>query len=697
MALWDNYDNITFQVVANSAGQFSVWPTTRPRPHGWVAMDFSGPQRACFEEIDRRLTGPSHQDFRPLTSQADHANTGETALKPADGASALLGRARPVPDTSITSLIRTAGLPSDLLAATCGSEKVTRGSLFDASGSWARILTAAGCGRNVPVALLVPRGLDALTTILAILEAGGAYVPISCGDHPDRIRAILEDSGVPIVVTSDDLSETLGGPNGVLSSADVILTVSSLRSTARQLAAPPQAQPRPSSGEDLAYIFYTSGTTGEPKGVEGTHGQLVNHALWCREALANGPGEVTFLSASLFFLGSLTTIFTPLLAGWPIVVVPEGASTDELLELSRSVEGGLLKLTPTHIRMLMARGVPEGGLARQLMVGSEPLTFSRELKAWMEADQARVVVNHYGLTETHGCLCHWLSGSEDVGTRIPAGTPVDNAEVYIVDRDGELADTGEVGELLVGGPSVGRGYRRRPGLTAQRWIPNPWGTNGARLLRTGDLARLGPDGAVTVLGRVDRQVKIRGHRVEPSAVEEALTALPAVREALVLPRIEGGTVTLDAFLLSDAGAAVDVASVKDALANFPPPWVPTRMAILPEFPVTANGKIDTRALPVPQPLNSLASAAESSRWSKMDRVVASAFCEVLKIDEIGLSDDFYHLGGDSLASVEVAAHVGRELGRDVPAPSAAAATVRAYAREVSSLAGTRDVPTGQAT
>lgn len=693
MSLWGNYDNVTFQVVANSAGQLSVWPATRPRPHGWVAIGFSGSQRECLDVIDRGPAGTSSDHSQVLAGEAGLAVGALTGpVQPAADAAALFGRTRPLPGTSITSLIRAQELPSERLAAMCGSERLTRGDLFGTSGSWARTLAGAGCGRDVPVALLLPRGLGALTAIVAVLEAGGACVPVSCDDHPERIEAILSDCDVPIVLTTDDLSEKFGGP---LSSVGTVLTLSGLRSRGQY----PAAQPRSASGQDVAYIFYTSGTTGEPKGVEGTHAQLVNHALWCREALAHDPDEVTFLSASLFFLGSLTTIFTPLFAGWPIVVLPDGASTDALLDLSRTAKGGLLKLTPTHIRMMMARGVPDSGLARQLMVGSEPLTFSRELKTWMQTDATRVVVNHYGLTETHGCLCHWLTGREEPGSRIPAGVPVDNVEVYIVDRDGELVGTDEVGELLVGGASIGRGYRGKPALTAQRWIPNPWGMNGARLLRTGDLARMGADGIVTVLGRADRQVKIRGHRVEPSAVEEALTALPDVKEALVLPRADGDKVTLDAFLLSDGAAPVDPASIRDVLAKLPPEWTPARMAVLSQFPVNSHGKIDVQALPVPQPLARVGSGSESGRWRTMDLVVAAAFCKVLTIDEIGLCDSFFDLGGDSLASVDVAARVGRELGRKVPGPSAGAATVRAYAQKLSSLApvATRDAHAGQAT
>jgi hypothetical protein len=227
-------------------------------------------------------------------------------------------------------------------------------------------------------------------------------------------------------------------------------------------------------------------------------------------------------------------------------------------------------------------------------------------------------------------------------------------------------------------------------MTAERWIPHPWRGGGARLLRTGDLARLEPDGVVTVLGRADRQVKIRGHRVEPAAVEEALRGLPDVAEALVLPRVDDGKVSLDAYLLRDGAAEVDLTSVRDALAaTFPPQWIPGRMAVLSEFPVNANGKVDTRALPEPRPVYETGGAQPGTdRWSRIDRVVADAFCEVLKIDDIGLSDSFYDLGGDSLASVEVAARVGRVLGRDVPAPGADAATVRAYARKIGTQQGT---------
>ncbi|MFD0258182.1 amino acid adenylation domain-containing protein [Kitasatospora indigofera] len=681
MALWDNYDDVDFQVVANAAGQYSVWPSTRPCPPGWSDAGFAGPRQACLDEIDE-IDGIDGIDRRgqgrPGAAERPPVAAAGTGPRPApeEGRSALYGPHRAVPDVPVTELIRARELPADLVAAVCGEQRLTRGELFDTAAGWARVLTEEGCGREVPVGLLLPRGLDALTAIFAVLEAGGGYVPLSCDDPPARTEAVLRDCGARTVVTTDELAATLGPRAGR------VLTLSELRAR----AAGSTARPRPAAGDDLAYVFYTSGTTGRPKGVEGTHRQLVNYALWCGPAFEHRPGEVTFLSASLFFLGSLTTIFTPLLEGRPIVVAPDGVTTDELLELTRGSAGGLLKITPTHLRMMTARGVPQDGPARQLMVGSEPLTFTPEIRAWLGGDRSRVMVNHYGLTETHGCFCHWLTGDEETGGRIPVGTPIDNVEAYLVDRDGELVGIGEVGELLVGGPSLGRGYRHRPALTAERWIPHPWGADGARLLRTGDLARLGADGVVTVLGRADRQVKIRGHRVEPAAVEEALRGLPGVGEALVLPRSADGTTALDAFVLraAGAGAGPDPVALREALETaFPPQWIPARMAVLDEFPVNANGKVDIAALPVPRPpVPVTAAGGPAERWSRLDRIVAEAFCDVLEVDDIGLADGFYDLGGDSLTSVRVAALVGRALGRDVPAPSADAATVRGYARRI---------------
>ena len=590
------------------------------------------------------------------------------------GRAALRGAARDVPDVSIITLIRRQDLPAEITAIRDEAGEVTRGELLRTSLAWARVLRDDGCVKGSPVVLALPRSADALIAILAILEAGGAYVPLPPDASRQRVKSVLGDCLPQVAITTPELAD--------LFRHDVrsVLTVGDLQRRADQ---PMESSSGTSSG-DLAYIFYTSGTTGEPKGVEGTHAQLVNYALWCRDTFPHRPGEVTFLTSALYFLGSLTTIFTPLLAGWPIVVAPEGATTDSVLELTRSARGGLLKLTPTHVRMMMARGVPPAGLARQLMIGSEPLSFTPELRQWLDGDPDRIAVNHYGLTETHGCLCYRITGDEGTGSRIPVGAAIDNVQAYIVDRHCELVAVGDVGELLVAGPSIGRGYHRRPPLTAARWIPHPWGSPGERLLRTGDLARLEPGGVITLIGRADRQVKIRGHRVEPSAIEELLRGISHVREALILPRQTDGEVVLVGYLLREGDAEIDPLAVCHELeASLPSEWIPSRIAVLDEFPVTGHGKIDAAALPLPPPVRrSPKVPGPPARWTPTELIVGTTYCQLLGVDRVGLDDDFFALSGSSLAAVEAAACIGKLLGHEVPTPSPTAASVHEYARQI---------------
>ncbi|HEY1618253.1 MAG TPA: non-ribosomal peptide synthetase, partial [Streptosporangiaceae bacterium] len=404
----------------------------------------------------------------------------------------------------------------------------------------------------------------------------------------------------------------------------------------------------------------------------------------------------------------------------------------DLLDLVARVRVGLLKLTPTHLRMMQARGAAGRCAARHFMIGSEPLVMTGELARWMAGHPAVAShVNHYGLTEMHGCFCHWFGADAQPGCAVPIGLPIDNVRVRIADEAGVGVPPGEPGELLVAGDSIGRGYRGRPALTAQRWIADAAGPPGARILRTGDLARVRPDKMTEIIGRADRQVKVRGHRVEPAAVEHALRALPGIAEALVLPRRDDGVTTLAAYLIPVAGVTLDTAAVRAALTErLPEPSVPGRMAVLAEFPVNANGKIDTAALPAAGPVGQTqadrtpaghapadrapadrapadrvpadrvpASRAQprssscprdggaGTHWTRYDEVVAAAFAASLGVAGVGLHDDFFDLGGDSLAAVNVAVAIGRTLGGEVPVPAADCGTVHAYAAMVAAALG----------
>ena len=667
MTLWDGYENVPFLAVRNPAGQFSLWPTSRPTPAGWEPVGEPAPRAEVLARIEEVWV-----DGRP-------AGTGAPSTFDAPGGGSLLvGPAVPRPAASVVLLAEQAPLPGDRAAMRCGAVELTRAEMFATARAWASALAGTGaCGRERPVAVLVPRGTDAMLAILAVLYTGSAYVPLACDDAPQRRAAILADTGDPLVVAADEMLPALADHTGP------VITISALRERGAEPIGDVGVAP-----DDLAFVIYTSGTTGRPKGVEGTHRQLTNYALWCRETFPHAEGERTTLHAPLAFLGSLTTMFTPLLAGWPIEIAPEGATVDDVLALATRVPTGLLKLTPTHVRMLLARGAADQRLGRHFMIGSEPLVLTPELADWMRRVPEATFCNHYGLTETHGCFWHPFGPDAPLGSGVPIGLPIDNVRAHVVDEHGDDVPPGQTGELLVAGESIGRGYRNSPALTAERWVPDRHGAPGARILRTGDLARLRSDGVVEVLGRADRMVKVRGHRVEPAAVEYALRARPEVLEALVLPRVHDGATTLAAYVVGRGPDGVDVAAIHQELAAvLPAPSVPSRYAVLTEFPMTPNGKIDAAALPEPQaPARSAGGAGSSDdggsadsdggRWTRMELLVADAYAENLGVEAVGLHDDFFALGGDSLSAVGVAMVLGERLDAKVPVPALGNGTVR---------------------
>lgn len=675
MPLWDGYDGAGFVVVRNLAGQYSIWPAAQGLPDGWETVAGPADKAECLKQIETMWTGT-----RPV-GQGSSSWSVVAAPKPVDAVSVTHGRVEEIPELPVHLLAeQNAAVPGSSIALRCGGERVSRDELFALARDWAQVLVEEGCGRDVPVALLMPRGIPAITLILATLFAGGAYVPLSVDDPHERLLATLDDCGQPLTVAADDSVHSLDGYPGR------VITASELRVRAEKASGDTAAPPLPSPHlDDLAFVIYTSGTTGRPKGVEGTHRQLANYAQWCRAEFPHGPDERTVLHAPLAFLGSLTNIFTPLLAGWPIDVAPEGATVDDVLKIA-GPQTGLLKLTPTHIRMMLARGAVSRRLARHFMIGSEPLVMTHGLAEWVAALPDSTFVNHYGLTETHGAFCHHFGTEVPVGDTVPIGTPVANVRARIVDEYGAVVPTGEVGELLIAGTSIGRGYRNRPALTAERWIPDAEGPAGTRVLRTGDLARMRADGVIQLVGRADRQIKIRGHRVEPGSVESALRAMPGVADALVVPRTYGDTTALVAYLVRAADSSLDAHEIHRGLAErLPAPSVPSRIAVLDAFPVNANGKLDVSALPEAPPVAAAREAVSSAgeRWTRHALVVADAFAAALDAESLELDDDFFDLGGDSMAAVEVAMTVGERFGcEDVPVPTRNSATVRAYSEVV---------------
>jgi amino acid adenylation domain-containing protein len=532
-----------------------------------------------------------------------------------------------------------------------------------AANRLANHLRARGAGPETRVAVCLERGAELAVAILAILKAGGAYVPLDPA-HPAHRRAyVLDDSGATLLVAR---STILSGPgehavDAVWLDGDVDAIVSSSAD-----------RPVPAAGPgNLAYVIYTSGSTGRAKGVGVEHGQICNYVRAMEERLEL-PAGATYgmVSTPAADLGH-TVLFAALATGGCLHLVSAARAADPggLAAYFRANPVDALKVVPSHLSALLTA---EDGAAvlprRTLVLGGEA---SR--RAWVDEVRARApgctVVNHYGPTETTvGALTHRVDeadGDEDgdaEGT-VPLGLPIANARAYVLDGGMRPLPSGVPGELFIGGAGVARGYLGRPGMTAERFLPDPhFPAPGARMYATGDRVRRLEGGALEFLGRTDFQVKIRGYRVEPGEVEDALRAHPAVRDAVVAARGEGAETRLVAWVTPAAGAEISVDALREhARARLPEAMVPSAWVVMDALPLTSNGKVDRRALPAPA-AEAPASAGTVAPRTPREEVLAGIWAEVLGLPRVGVHDGFFDLGGHSLLAMRVASRVQRALG-----------------------------------
>ncbi|MBB5867587.1 amino acid adenylation domain-containing protein [Allocatelliglobosispora scoriae] len=639
-------------VVVNGEDQYSLWPADRDRPDGWSSTGAEGGLDECLAYVAEHWT-----DLRPRSLRSPRATAAapvdETAAAVDPATARALGPRVAIDEQPVQVLVeRACTADPDRIAVRCGDDTVTAGELISRVREWSRVLRGHGAAAETPVAVLLPRSVDAVTAILAVLHSGSAYLPMSFLEPPDRLARILADAGEPVVIASATTAGLLPGYGG----------------TVLDIAHPPAPESDADDGDpdcgidNLAFIMYTSGTSGTPKGVLGTHRQLVNYVRWCAAEFPFTDKERAVLHAPLHFVGSVMTLFTALIAGWELVVAPEPVPFDALIELTAQAPCGFLKLTPSHVRAMTALGGVDD-IARQVMIGSEPLYLTPEFDRWISASPASGFGNHYGMSETVGATWWWIGADRTVGERLPVGAPIRNAEVYVLGPDGQPLGFGEAGEIHLGGSVIGRGYHGQPVLTAQRWVPHPWGPPGARLLRTGDLGSMRPDGVLDVLGRADRQVKIRGQRVEPPAVEDALRRCPGIAEAVVVAEPDGHEVQLVAYLRPEGEDLPTEAELRRHAASLlPEASIPARMLYLAAYPLTPNGKVDTRRLAQAQTIRPALTTAFTEPTGPVEIAVAAVVADVLKTDRLGALDDFFELGGDSMQVVEVVTRLDEELG-----------------------------------
>ena len=538
----------------------------------------------------------------------------------------------------------------DAPALTFAGVTLTYAQLDERANRLAWMLRERGVGPQVRVGLALPRSLEMVIGLLAILKAGGAYVPLDPEYPLDRLHYMIEDSGIGLLLSDAALFEALG---------ELPATVACwcLEDDSPVLANyPAEALPFVSLAQHQAYLIYTSGSTGKPKGVVVSHGEIAMHCQAVIERFDMRPDDCELHFYSINFDAATERLLVPLLCGARVVLRAQGQwDAEEICALIRTHRINVLGFTPSYGSQLaqwlatQQQTLP----VRMCITGGEALT-GEHLQRIRAAFTPQLFFNAYGPTETVVMPLASLAPEqlEEGAGSVPIGSIVGARVAYILDADLALVPQGASGELYIGGAGLAQGYHLRPGMTAERFVADPFAAKGGRLYRTGDLVRQRADGLVEYLGRIDHQVKIRGFRIELGEIETRLLEHEAVREAVVLALDAPSGKQLVAYLVSDA----EHVALRDALkahlkAQLPDYMVPAHLIVLQSMPLTANGKLDRRALPEPDPeANRQAYVAPRS---ELEHSLAAIWCAVLNVEQVGLDDNFFELGGDSILSIQV--------------------------------------------
>jgi amino acid adenylation domain-containing protein len=578
----------------------------------------------------------------------------------------------------------------DRPALVCGDIRMTYAELNARANQIAHFLRGCGVGRNAPVGLAVERSADMIVALLGVLKAGGAYVPLH-HEHPKaRLAHQLRETGARVLLTHENLLSHLP------EFSERILCLDRDRA---QLESQPGTNPAAVGGpDDLVYVIYTSGSTGVPKGVAVRHRNLVNYAHFIRSKLGADAGHgMHFATVSTITadLGN-TCVFPALISGGCLHVIGYDTAMDGAA-FGRYVAANpidVLKITPSHLQAVLGAADEKSLLPRRyLILGGEATscTFARRL---LQAGKC-AVVNHYGPTETTvGSLTYDVPAEGPpacASGTLPVGRPIANTEVYILDAHRRPVPQGVVGELYIGGAGLAVGYLNQPEQTAERFVPHPFSTDPqARLYRTGDLARHLADGAVEFLGRADHQVKIRGFRVELAEIEAVLGRHAAVRQAVVVAREEpSGDKKLVAYVVPAVGAKATAEVLRGhLLEQLPEYMVPGTFVVRDSLPLTANGKIDRRALPDPEQEAAGRQRAYVAPGNPVEEQLAKIWGDVLGVERVGIEDNFFDLGGHSLLATQVISRIRTTLDVQVPLRTIfETPTVAGLARAVAELRG----------
>lgn len=547
--------------------------------------------------------------------------------------------------------IATPGAP----AVVCGNLSLTYEELELRANRLAYLLQSLGVGPDVVVGLFLTRSVAMVVGALAILKAGGAYLPLDPSYPADRVKFVLDDAKAAVLVTSKCLAPTLS------SRREQIVVVDPAGQVPGELSA--DALTVKVSTDNLAYVIYTSGSTGQPKGVELTHGGLLNLIRWHQRAFRVTANDRASQLAALGFDAAVWEVW-PYLAAGASVHLGDGLALNEPTAVRDWLvsRGITITFLPTPLaERVITLDWPSKHSLRVMLTGADTLHHypSRKLRFQL--------VNNYGPTEctvvaTSGVVPPIPGRTDQLPT---IGRPIDNVQAYILNENMEQVPVGESGEIYLGGASLARGYRNRPDLSAEKFVPDPFSAKpDARLYRTGDLARFLPDGEIAFLGRVDEQVKIRGYRIEPAEIVRALDEHPAVQASAVVARqAESGEKSLVAYFVPETNSVPTHAELRNFVGSRVPEYmIPAMFVMLDSLPLNTSGKVDRAMLPAPDSTNTLRDSTFVAPRTPIEEHVATMLASLLDLGQVSVDDNFFLLGGHSLLGTQLIARIRTAFG-----------------------------------
>lgn len=582
---------------------------------------------------------------------------------------------------------------------------LTYDELNHRANRFAHFLKKAGVGPGVFVGIYLNRSIDMMVALLGVLKTGGAYIPLDLSFPKARLRLIMEESRMLILLTESELCHGLfphstdSQPNFIVKGEGVAIGDFDLERKrpiqyprvlcldaidAELVQEPTDNLCNLATPDNLAYVIYTSGSTGIPKGVMVPHRGLVNYLSWCTESYDVKGGGGALVHSSIGFDMAVTSLFAPLMVGKFVELLPSDASIDTLAKAIMSQPGwSFLKLTPSHLDMLSYRMSGRQQCIKRLIVGGETLQ-GHTIHQWRTLDTDAIVVNEYGPTEAVvGCCVYEVPGHNVPSGSLPIGRPISNVQLYILDRCQQPVPIGIPGELYIGGHGLARGYLNQPELTRQTFIPNPFGNDpDTYIYKTGDGCRYRDDGTIEFLGRIDRQVKLRGYRIELSEVEAVLSRHPGVQESVVVLREQSGSTMLMAYVvpsslqdnLNDdpewdwASHSLELSATLQAFLRdwLPSYMIPSTFLLLKGFPLTSNGKINYDALPGVESEPTRDKDSFVPPGDTLESQLVSLWEDALGVKPIGVQDNFFDLGGHSLLAVRLWARMESLVGKALP-------------------------------